>query len=186
MTLSPNNAEAHWVLGTALPLVGRLPDAIDAMRKAMVLDPLRAEYERWVARFLLYQGTTRGPSRRGTRPSRSMKQSIADPHLHRFGQSRHGRRGTGTRLVPAWPGHRQGGTFVRRDIVRALAALGRREEAEAILATAGEESRQHYVAPSTWRWATPRWATSTGLRRARARLSGAVGRADLPASRSGL
>ena len=31
--LSPNLAEAHYVIGTALPLVGRLGEGIDALRK---------------------------------------------------------------------------------------------------------------------------------------------------------
>ena len=43
VALSPNNAEAHWVLATALPVVGRLADGIAAVRRALELDPLRVE-----------------------------------------------------------------------------------------------------------------------------------------------
>ena len=42
------------MLGTALPLVSRLGDGIEALRKALVLDPLSAHYSGWLARFLLY------------------------------------------------------------------------------------------------------------------------------------
>ena len=52
--LSPNNAEAHWVLGTALPVVGRLQDGFAALRRALELDPLRVEYFGWATRLLLY------------------------------------------------------------------------------------------------------------------------------------
>src|SRR5687767_3673488 len=54
IALSPNNSEAQWVLGTALPLVGRLSDGIIAVRRAVALDPLRVEYAGWLTRFLLY------------------------------------------------------------------------------------------------------------------------------------
>jgi serine/threonine-protein kinase len=53
---NPNYAEAHFVYGSTLPAVGRLIEAIDEMRKALVLDPLSAHFSRWLARFLLYAG----------------------------------------------------------------------------------------------------------------------------------
>ena len=51
---NPNYAEAHFVYGSTLPAVGRLVEAIDEMRKALVLDPLSAHFSRWLGRFLLY------------------------------------------------------------------------------------------------------------------------------------
>ena len=51
---NPNYADAHWGLGTVLPTVGRLKEALMEMRKAQVLDPLSSEISQWVARFLLY------------------------------------------------------------------------------------------------------------------------------------
>jgi serine/threonine protein kinase/Tfp pilus assembly protein PilF len=53
---NPNYAEAHYVYGTTLPAVGRLPDAVEEMRKALVLDPLSAHFSRWLGRFFLYSG----------------------------------------------------------------------------------------------------------------------------------
>jgi serine/threonine-protein kinase len=63
--ISPNYAEAHFVLGSALPLVGRLGDAIEAIRKALVLDPLDVHYSGWVSRFLLTREDTTGAVARG-------------------------------------------------------------------------------------------------------------------------
>ncbi|MFN2315518.1 MAG: protein kinase [Gemmatimonadales bacterium] len=51
---NPNYAEAHFVYGSTLPAVGRLVEAIDEMRKALVLDPLSAHFSRWLGRLLLY------------------------------------------------------------------------------------------------------------------------------------
>ena len=51
---NPNYAEAHFVYGSTLPAVGRLVEAIDELRKALVLDPLSAHFSRWLGRFLLY------------------------------------------------------------------------------------------------------------------------------------
>jgi TolB-like protein/Tfp pilus assembly protein PilF len=65
VALSPNNAEAHWVLGTALPLVGRLQDGIASMRRALELDPLRVEYFGWAARMILYARDYKGAIAQG-------------------------------------------------------------------------------------------------------------------------
>jgi TolB-like protein/Flp pilus assembly protein TadD len=54
--LNPNSAEGQFVLGSCLPCVGQLDDAIAAMRKALTLDPLSGHFSRWLGRFLLYSG----------------------------------------------------------------------------------------------------------------------------------
>jgi serine/threonine protein kinase/Tfp pilus assembly protein PilF len=51
---NPHYAEAHFVYGSTLPAVGRLPEAIEEMRKALALDPLSAHFSRWLGRFLVY------------------------------------------------------------------------------------------------------------------------------------
>jgi len=56
VTLNDNYGEAHFVYGSALPAVGKLPEAIDQMRQALILDPLVASYSRWLGRFLLFAG----------------------------------------------------------------------------------------------------------------------------------
>ena len=52
---NPNYTDAHWALGTLLPAVGRLDEAIREMRTAQKLDPLSPTFSQWIARFLLYQ-----------------------------------------------------------------------------------------------------------------------------------
>jgi serine/threonine-protein kinase len=145
VALSPNNAEAYWVLGTALPLVGRLRDGIAAVRRALELDPLRVEYFGWATRLLLYAGDFDAAITQGAETfeidekygrgfvfvgSAYLAKGDAEQALDWF------RRGQGL------------DTAVRSYdamIVRALAALGRREEAEEILARLESESRQQYV-----------------------------------------
>ena len=78
--LSPNYAEAHYVLGTALPLVGRLSEAIEAIRRALVLDPLSAHFSGWLARFLLYSGDYDGALAQGHKTLELDEGSIRAPH----------------------------------------------------------------------------------------------------------
>ena len=145
VALSPNYAEAHYVLGTALPLVGRLPNAIEELRKAIVLDPLSAEMSSWVARFLLYSKDYEGAITQGHKTLELDEQSIrstlyiGSAYLA-LGDAKTAlewyRRGQGMeRAVRSYDAH----------IARALAALGERDEAEAILERLDDESRQHYV-----------------------------------------
>src|SRR5262245_33089237 len=143
--LSPNYAEAHYVLGTALPLVGRLSDAIEELRKAIVLDPLSAEMSSWVARFLLYSKDYEGAIAQGHKTLELDEASIRSTLYIGSGYLALGdaktalewyRRGQGMeRAVRSYDAH----------IARALAAMGEHDEAEAILTRLDEESRQHYV-----------------------------------------
>ncbi|HEU5154407.1 MAG TPA: protein kinase, partial [Gemmatimonadales bacterium] len=130
VALSPNYAEAHYVLGTALPLVGRLPDAIEELRKAIVLDPLSAEMSSWVARFLLYSKDYSGAIAQGQKTLELDEQSIrstlyiGSAHLA-LGDAKTAlewyRRGQGMeRSVRSYDAH----------IARALAAMDERDEAE--------------------------------------------------------
>jgi serine/threonine-protein kinase len=145
VTIAPNNSEAQWVLGTALPLIGRLPDGVEAVRRAVALDPLRVEYAGWLTRFLLYSKDYEGALAHGQdlfeiddqyergfvwMGSAYLAMGRADQALEYFqrGQAM-------SRAVRSYDAM----------IVRALAALDRREEAEEILARLEAESRQHYV-----------------------------------------
>ena len=72
-------------------------------------------------------------------------------------------------------------------IVRALAALGRREEADAIMARLDEESRQQYVRAEILAMGYAALGDlDTRLRLPGARVPGPLGRADLPPPGSGL
>jgi serine/threonine-protein kinase len=142
---SPSYAEAYWTLGSVLPAVGQLPDAIEAMRKSVTLDPLVHRSARWLGRLLLYAGDLKGCIEQSHKTIELKEDSFlsyldigsaylavgdAEKALDWF------RRG---QALP---------TSVRSYdalLVRALAALGRREEGEAILTRLEEESRQHYV-----------------------------------------
>jgi TolB-like protein/Tfp pilus assembly protein PilF len=143
--LSPNNAEAHWVLGTALPLVGRLQDGIAAMRRALELDPLRVEYFGWAARMILYARDYKGAIAQG------METFEIDEAYGRgfvFVGSAYLAMGDAEQALDWFQRGQSLDKAVRSYdamIVRALAALGRREEAEEILARLESESRQHYV-----------------------------------------
>jgi eukaryotic-like serine/threonine-protein kinase len=145
VTVSPNYAEAEFVLGTALPCVGRLSEGTDALRKALVLDPLSTAYSGWLARFLLYAGDYRAAIVQGEKTL-----ELQDDYQRAFVfiGSAHLALGEADGALE-WYQRGQGLERAVRSydamIVQALAALGREEEAEAILARLDEESRQQYV-----------------------------------------
>jgi serine/threonine-protein kinase len=145
VALSPNYAEAHYVHGTALPLVGRLEDAIETMAKALKLDPLSVHYSEWLSRFLLYARDYDGAIAQGHRTLEMDEVCIRAPH---YIGSAHLALGD-PELALTWYRRAQALEKSVRSydamIVRALAALGQREEAEAILVRLDEESRQQYV-----------------------------------------
>jgi serine/threonine protein kinase/tetratricopeptide (TPR) repeat protein len=145
VALNSNYAEAHWALGSVLPTVGLLGEAVEELRKALTLDPLYPEYSRWLGRFLLFAGDYGAAIAQCQKTlelsadyfpayldigSASLEQGEAEKALEWF------RRGQGLE------------SSVRSYdalIVRALAPLGRREEAEEIMSRLEEESRQHYI-----------------------------------------
>ncbi len=145
VALNPNYAEAHFVFGSTLPAVGRLSEAIEEMRKALTLDPLSAHFSRWLGRFLLYARDYPGAivqSRKTIDVDEDYFQAYLDAGSAHLAQG-------DPETALEW--YRRGQaleTAVRSYdalIVRALAALGRRDEAEAILTRLEEESRQQYV-----------------------------------------
>ncbi len=143
--LNPNYTEAHWTFGSVLPAVGSLGEAISEMRKAITLDPLHPHHSRWLGRFLLYAKDYAAAIIQGHKTielhtdyfhayldigSAYLAQGKVEEALDWFrrSQSLEG----SVRSYDAF-------------IVRALAPLGRIEEAEAIMARLEEESRHHYV-----------------------------------------
>ncbi len=143
--MNPNLAEAHYVFGSTLPAVGRLSEAVEEMKKALTLDPLSAQYSRWLGRFLLYAGDCPAAT------AQSLKTIELDSHYFQayldLGAAALSE-GHPEQALDWW---RQGQSLessVRSYdafIVRALAPLGRQEEAAEILTRLEEESRQHYV-----------------------------------------
>ena len=145
VALSPNNAEAHWVLGTVYPVVGRLRDGIDSVRRALELDPLRVEYFGWATRLLLFSGDYEAAIRQGDETF-EIDEKYGRGFV--FMGSVHLARGDAEQALDWFQRGQSLDTAVRAYdamIVRALAALGRREEAEEILSRLQSESRQQYV-----------------------------------------
>jgi len=144
VTLAPNYAEAHYVHGTLLPSVGRLSDAIDTIRKALLLDPLSVHYSEWLARFLLYDGDFDAAIAQG---ERTMDMDEICHRAQHYIASAYLAKGNGEQAL-SW--YRRAQSLERAPrawdalIVRALAALGQRDEGEAILARLEDESQRQY------------------------------------------
>lgn len=145
VSLSPNNAEAHWVLGTALPLVGRLREGYDSVRRALELDPLRVEYFGWATRLLLYGKDYEAALKQGEETF-EIDENYGRGFI--FVGSTYLAMGDAKTALEWFQRGQSLDTAVRSYdafIVRALSALGRQEEAEEILVRLESESREHYV-----------------------------------------
>ena len=142
--LAPNYAEAHYVHGTMLPAVGRLGDAIDTIRQALLLDPLSVHYSEWLARFLLYDGDLDACI---GQCERTMEMDEICHRAQHYLASALLAKGDAEGAL-SW--YRRAQSLERAPrawdalIVRALAALGMRDEGEAILARLEEESQRQY------------------------------------------
>ena len=147
VALRPNDADAHYGLASVLPTVGHLGEAITVMRRALVLDPLDPSYSRWIARFLLYAGDHSGAIAQGEKIV-ELGDEYFLPYLD-IG-SAHLAQGH-PELALEWyrKGQTMGSSVRSYDayIVRALAELGRPDEAEEILVRLERESKEHYVRP---------------------------------------
>jgi serine/threonine-protein kinase len=145
VALSPNNSEAQWVLGTALPLIGRMRDGVEAVRRAVELDPLRVEYAGWLTRFLLYDKDYEAAIAAGNELL-----EVDEEYGRGFVWMGSAYLALGNaELALDWFQRGQALDRAVRSydamIVRALAKLDRREEAEEIMNRLEAESRQHYV-----------------------------------------
>ncbi len=145
VALNPNYAEAHFVLGSTLPAVGQLPEAIAELRRSLILDPLAPHHSRWLARFLLY---ARDYAASAAQSAKTMEldpsyfqtyHDIAQVHLAQG------------RPADALEWYRRGQAIQGAarvydvHIVRALTALGQRDEATRLLADLVAQSREHYM-----------------------------------------
>lgn len=145
VSLAPNDAEAHWAFASVLPAVGMLGEAIAENRKALSLNPLDPGYSRWLARLLLYAGDYSGAIAQGEKVV-ELDEAYFLAYLD-LG-SAYLALGQPERALE-WYRKSQGLESSVRSydafIVRALADLNRRDEAEEILARLEDEARQHYI-----------------------------------------
>jgi len=145
VALNPNYTEAHWTFGSVLPAVGLLGEAIGEMKKALTLDPLHPHHSRWLCRFLLYAQDYGGAIAQGQKTL-----ELHSDYFHAYLDigTAHLAQGDAEQALQ-WYQRSQGLENSVRSydayIVRALAPLGRSDEAGAILARLEEESAQHYI-----------------------------------------
>jgi adenylate cyclase len=145
VSVNPSYAEAHYVLGSTLPALGRLDEAIEELRKANTLDPLSAHFSRRLGRFLLYSGDYAGAI------AQSLKTLELDAGYYQayldIGAA-HLALDDPEQALTWWRKGLVLDSSVRSYdafIVRALAPLKRHEEAAEILSRLEEESQRHYV-----------------------------------------
>ena len=145
VNLNPNSAEARFVFGSALPCVGKLDRGLEELRQALVLDPLAPLFSRWVGRYLLFSGDYDGTI------EQSQKTLELDPnYFHSFldiGSAYLGK-GAPERALEWYRKGQSLPSSVRSydaHLVRALAAMGQQEEAQAILERLEKEGQEHYL-----------------------------------------
>ncbi len=143
--LNPNSAEAHFVLGTVLPSVGRLDEAIHEMRQALVLDPLSPHFGRWLGRFLFYRGDHDAAIEQSQK-TLEIDAGYVQAYLN-IGSAHLGLGNAAEALTWYQRGQSLPSSVRSYDafIVRALAALGEREEAEAILRRLEDQGKEQYL-----------------------------------------
>jgi serine/threonine-protein kinase len=143
--LNPSSADTHFVLGTTLPALGQLPEAIEAVRQALVFDPLSPIYGRYLGRFLLYGGDYDAAIEQGT-AMLELHPGYSQAHIN-IG-SAYLARGD-AQVAFEWYQRGQSLDSAVRSydsfIVRALTALGEQEEAQAILRRLEEQATTQYI-----------------------------------------
>ena len=145
------------------------------MRRALELDPLRVEYFGWATRLLLYSKDYEAALRQGEETF-EIDEKYGRGFV--FVGSAYLAKGDAETALDWFQRGQSLDTAVRSYdamIVRALAALGRREEAQKSCRDSRASHASITCVRSTSRWDTRRSATSTRVRRARACLPGALG-----------
>ncbi|HEX9164358.1 MAG TPA: protein kinase [Gemmatimonadales bacterium] len=143
--LNPSSADTHFVLGTTLPALGRLPEAIEAMRQALVFDPLSSIYGRYLGRLLLYAGEYQAAIRQGHN-TLELHPGYSQAYLN-IGSAHLGAGEPDKALEWFQRGQSLDSAVRSYDvfIVRALAALGERDEAVEILRRLEDQAGGQYI-----------------------------------------
>jgi serine/threonine protein kinase/Tfp pilus assembly protein PilF len=142
---NPNYAEAHFVYGSTLPAVGRLVEAIDELRKALVLDPLSAHFSRWLGRFLLYAERYEAAIEQG-RTTLEIEPGYFQAYLD-IGAAELAQGHTEESLKAFRKGQSLGTAVRSYDsmIVRPLVVLGELDEATAIMERLDAQAKTEYL-----------------------------------------
>ena len=143
--LNPSSADTHFVLGTTLPALGQLPEAIEAMRQSLVFDPLSPIYGRYLGRLLLYAGEFEAAIQQG-HATLELHPGYSQAHVN-IGSAYLGQGNPEEAFSWYQRGQSLDSAVRSYDalIVRALAVLGEREEAEAILRRLEEQATTQYI-----------------------------------------
>lgn len=142
---NPNYAESHFVYGSMLPALGRLVEAIDEMRRALVLDPLSAHFSRWLGRLLLYAGRYEAAIAQ-SHTTLEIEPNYFQAYLD-IGAAELARGHTEASLRAFRRGQSLGPAVRSYDamIVPPLVALGEREEAAAIMERLTHQAKSEYL-----------------------------------------
>jgi serine/threonine-protein kinase len=141
----PSYAEAYFGLGSVLPPMGRVSEAVEAMRQAAALDPLSAGYSRWLARMLLFNEEY-DEGIQLTQRTLELDQTYSRAYLD-MGNA-YLAQGHAERALAAY---RQGqiieGSVVsfNASTARALAAMGKQDEVRHTLTELEELSNKRYI-----------------------------------------
>jgi adenylate cyclase len=125
---NPKYGDAHWGLASILPATGRLGEGVAEMRTATGIDPLHASFGYWLARFLMFEGRYEEAIDEG-RSAIELDGNSFRPWIV-LGQA-HLSSGRGQEALECFAEAEKvsGSRSVRSHLARALAAVGRRDEA---------------------------------------------------------
>lgn len=142
---NPKDGDAHFGLGSLLPALGQLDEAIAEIRRALELDPLSASVSRWLARFLVYArqyDEAIEQSRRTLEIDPNFARAYLDMGHAHIAQGRRQEALAAYRKCQTLDG---GAVSFGAFDARALAALGEKEEARAVLAGLEEQAQHRYI-----------------------------------------
>ncbi len=138
-------ADAHFSLGSILPTLGRIDEAVEEMRKAVELDPLLDMHRRWLARLLVFGGNY-DEAIIQSRKTLEINPNYSRAYLE-MGHAYLGLGKTEEALAAYRQGHAVEGGVVsfNASTAKALAAMGRKEEVQRVLTELEAQSEHRYI-----------------------------------------
>ncbi len=142
---NPNYADAHFSLGSVLPTLGRIDEAVEEMRKALELDALLDMHSRWLARMLVFA------RRFDEAIEQSLKTIEINPSYSRayldMGNAYLAQGKTQEALSAYRQAHAMEGSVVsfNASTARALAAMGKEDEVRSMLEDLEVQAQHRYL-----------------------------------------